>query len=212
MTPFIIGWIIAIVAFISIEAATIQLVSIWFMGGALAGMIAAMCGLGFVWQFGLFVVVSAATLMLQLYGFIAVPDGPLMFTTALFLLTFKWFSENRRRAWLWMGIAMALMAYSKYHGALVVLFALAANPRQLLRPALYSSGAVALLLLVPVVGVTYEFNRYVGGHDNPVTNALAKPGLWLQNFTTNEPDDSMLEVAIRAMELVIPEQKGKDEW
>ena len=65
---------------------------------------------------------------------------------------------------------------------------------------------------VPVVGVTYEFNRYVGGHDNPVTNALAKPGLWLQNFTTNEPDDSMLEVAIRAMELVIPEQKGKDEW
>ena len=86
----------------------------------------------------LFVVVSAATLMLQLYGFIAVPDGPLMFTTALFLLTFKWFSENRRRAWLWMGIAMALMAYSKYHGALVVLFALAANPRQLLRPALYS--------------------------------------------------------------------------
>ena len=69
-----------------------------------------------------------------------------------------------------------------------------------------------LLLLVPVVGVTYEFNRYVGGHDNPVTNALAKPGLWLQNFTTNEPDDSMLEVAIRAMELVIPEQKGKDKW
>ena len=69
-----------------------------------------------------------------------------------------------------------------------------------------------LLLLVPVVGVTYEFNRYVGGHDNPVTNALAKPGLWLQNFTTNEPDDSMLEVAIRAMELVIPEQKDKDKW
>ena len=57
MTLFILGWIIAIVAFIGIEAATIQLVSIWFMGGALAGMIAAMCGLGFAWQFGLFVVV-----------------------------------------------------------------------------------------------------------------------------------------------------------
>ena len=62
MTPFIIGWIIAIVAFIGIEAATIQLVSIWFMGGALTGMIAAMCGLGFVWQFGLFVTVSALLL------------------------------------------------------------------------------------------------------------------------------------------------------
>ena len=42
----------------------------------------------------LFVVVSAATLMFQLYGFIAVPDGPLMFTAALFLLTFKWFPKT----------------------------------------------------------------------------------------------------------------------
>ena len=124
----------------------------------------------------LFVVVSAATLMLQLYGFIAVPDGPLMFTTALFLLTFKWFSENRRRAWLWMGIAMALMAYSKYHGALVVLFALAANPRQLLRPALYSSGAVALLLLVPHLVWQYEhdwasFASHLSGR-----NSVFRPG------------------------------------
>ena len=94
----------------------------------------------------LFVVVSAATLMLQLYGFIAVPDGPLMLTAALFLLTFKRFTEGRRMAWLWMGVAMALMAYSKYHGALVVLFALAATPpRVFLRPTLYLSGAVALL-------------------------------------------------------------------
>ena len=69
-----------------------------------------------------------------------------------------------------------------------------------------------LLLLIPIVGVTYEFNRYVGGHDNKVTRFLSRPGLWLQNFTTNEPDDSMLEVAIRALELVIPEEKGKDAW
>ena len=69
-----------------------------------------------------------------------------------------------------------------------------------------------LLLLIPIIGVTYEFNRYVGGHDNCVTRTLAKPGLWLQNYTTNEPDDSMLEVAIRALELVIPEEKGKDAW
>ena len=67
--------------------------------------------------------------------------------------------------------------------------------------------ALHLLLLIPIVGVTYEFNRYVGGHDNKVTRFLARPGLWLQNFTTNEPDDSMLEVAIRALELVIPEEK-----
>ncbi len=72
--------------------------------------------------------------------------------------------------------------------------------------------AMHLLLLVPIISVAYEFNRYVGGHDNPVTRFLSRPGLWLQNFTTNEPDDSMLEVAIRAIELVIPEEKGKDAW
>ena len=71
---------------------------------------------------------------------------------------------------------------------------------------------IQLLLLPLVVGITYEFNRYVGGHDNPVTNFLAKPGLWMQNFTTYEPDDSMIEVAIEAMKRVIPEEKGKDAW
>ena len=132
----------------------------------------------------LFVVVSAATLMLQLYSFIAVPDGPLMFTTALFLLTFKWFSENRRRAWLWMGIAMALMAYSKYHGALVVLFALAANPRQLLRPALYSSGAVALLLLVPHLVWQYEHDWASFAYHLSGRNSVFRPG-YVVEFLAN---------------------------
>lgn len=71
---------------------------------------------------------------------------------------------------------------------------------------------VHLLLLVPVVGITYEFNRYVGGHDNPLTRFLSKPGLWMQNFTTFEPDDSMLEVAIEALKLVLPDEKGADKW
>ena len=37
-------------------------------------------------------------------------------------------------------------------------------------------------------------------------------GMWMQNFTTNEPDDSMIECAIRSLELVLPSEKGKDEW
>ena len=69
-----------------------------------------------------------------------------------------------------------------------------------------------LLLLVPVVGLTYEFNRFVGRHDNAFTRALSAPGMWLQNFTTFEPDDFMLEVAIEALTLVLPEEKGKDKW
>lgn len=72
--------------------------------------------------------------------------------------------------------------------------------------------AVHMLLLVPVVGITYEFNRYVGGHNNAVTRFLSKPGLWMQNFTTFEPDDSMLEVAIEALKLVLPDEKGADKW
>ena len=71
---------------------------------------------------------------------------------------------------------------------------------------------VKLLLLVPVVGITYEFNRAVGANDNKLTRILSAPGMWMQNFTTNEPDDSMLEVAIEAMKLVLPEEKGKDKW
>ena len=71
---------------------------------------------------------------------------------------------------------------------------------------------VKLLLLIPVVGVTYEFNRFVGRHDNMVTRVLSAPGMWLQNFTTNEPDDSMLEVAIEALKLVLPDEEGSDTW
>ncbi|MBR3641496.1 MAG: DUF1385 domain-containing protein [Oscillibacter sp.] len=69
-----------------------------------------------------------------------------------------------------------------------------------------------LLLLPLVVGITYEFNRWVGRHDNALTRALSAPGMWMQNFTTNEPDDGMIEVAIRSLELVLPDEQGKDEW
>lgn len=69
-----------------------------------------------------------------------------------------------------------------------------------------------LALLPLVVGISYEINRYVGRHDNHLTRVLTAPGLWLQNFTTNEPDDSMIEVGIRALKLVLPEEKGKDAW
>ena len=73
---------------------------------------------------------------------------------------------------------------------------------------------VHLLLLPLIVGVTYEFNRWVGRHvqDSGLAKVLTAPGMWLQNFTTNEPDDGMIEVAIRSLELVLPSEKGKDEW
>ena len=71
---------------------------------------------------------------------------------------------------------------------------------------------IHLLMLPAIVGVSYEFNRYVGRHDNSVTRVLVAPGLWLQNFTTFEPDDFMIEVGIKALELVLPEKQGEDAW
>ena len=69
-----------------------------------------------------------------------------------------------------------------------------------------------LALLPIVVGITYEINRWAGKHDTPFTRILTAPGMWMQNFTTNEPDDSMIEVAIRAVEAVLPEEEGADRW
>ena len=72
--------------------------------------------------------------------------------------------------------------------------------------------AFKLLLLPIVVGITYEINRWCGRKDNWLTRALSAPGMWMQNFTTNEPDDSMIEVAITAVQAVLPEEEGADRW
>ena len=71
---------------------------------------------------------------------------------------------------------------------------------------------VRLALLPAVVAVSYEITRFVGRHDNWFTRILTAPGLWMQNFTTQEPDDSMIEVGIESVKLVIPENEGEDLW
>ncbi len=69
-----------------------------------------------------------------------------------------------------------------------------------------------LLLLPVVVAFSYEVNRWVGRHDNMLTRILTAPGMWFQHFTTNEPDDSMIEVGIAALQAVLPEKAGSDRW
>ena len=71
---------------------------------------------------------------------------------------------------------------------------------------------VHLALLPVVVGITWELNRYVGGHDNLICRAVRRPGMAIQRWTTFEPDDSMIEVGITALKLVLPEVKGEDAW
>lgn len=72
--------------------------------------------------------------------------------------------------------------------------------------------AFKLLLLPLVVSIAYEINRWAGRHDNALTRIMTAPGMWFQNFTTNEPDDSMIEVAISAVKAVLPEEEGADQW
>ena len=102
-------------------------------------------------------------------------------------------------SFLFVVIVLAILIYS-------VLFSLVTPPNVLVRVLLQ-------LVLIPViVGIAYEINRYVGRHDNAVTRLATAPGLWMQNFTTFEPDDSMIEVGIEALKQVLPEVEGADRW
>ncbi len=71
---------------------------------------------------------------------------------------------------------------------------------------------VIRLLLIPVIaGVSYEFIRLAGRYENWFVNILSLPGLWMQNLTTKEPDDDMIEVAIASVEAVFDWKKWQKE-
>ncbi len=65
--------------------------------------------------------------------------------------------------------------------------------------------AIKLLILPLITGISYEFIRYAGKHDNLLVRILAAPGLWMQRLTTKEPDEAMIEVALASFKAVIDE-------
>lgn len=72
--------------------------------------------------------------------------------------------------------------------------------------------ALVKLALIPIiVGVGYELIKFAGRHDNVLTRIISLPGVWLQHLTVFEPDDGMIECAIKAVERVIPDD-GSDNW
>lgn len=71
---------------------------------------------------------------------------------------------------------------------------------------------IKLLLLPVVAGLAYEVIQLAGRYDNILTRIVSAPGLWLQRFTTFEPDDSQLEVALCALKAVLPDDLEKDRW
>ena len=69
------------------------------------------------------------------------------------------------------------------------------------------------LLLLPVVaGISYEIIRWAGKSKSKLVCLISRPGMWLQNITTREPDDSQLEVAIESMKAVLTDNKEDDKW
>ena len=68
-----------------------------------------------------------------------------------------------------------------------------------------------VILLPLVAGISYEIIRFAGSCDNPLVAMLMKPGLWLQYMTTREPSDDQIEVAVRALEAVRPEEETREE-
>ena len=73
--------------------------------------------------------------------------------------------------------------------------------------------SLSRIALMPVVaGISYEVLKFTGRHDNKCTMIMRAPGMWLQKITTNEPDDSQLEVALESLKLVLTDDPAEDEW
>lgn len=89
-------------------------------------------------------------------------------------------------------------------GVIVSMFIRVDNP--LLRT------GIKLLTIPLVVGIGYELIKLAGRKTNWFTRVISAPGMWLQHITTKEPDDGMIECAIRALEVVIPEDPDADNW
>jgi len=88
----------------------------------------------------------------------------------------------------------------------IVVFSLITTENTLVRLGLH------LLLLPVIVSVSYELIKLAGRYDNAFTRIISAPGKALQKLTTAEPDDEMLEIAIAALKLVLPEKEGSDAW
>lgn len=105
----------------------------------------------------LFYAIALSIAVLQISGFVAVPDIPLIFFTALFFWFYKRFLNNNGLLnAILLGTSIALLFYSKYHAVLIVLFTLLSNLRLLRKPQTYVAALVALALFAPHLWWQYE--------------------------------------------------------
>lgn len=98
----------------------------------------------------LFYAICCSIAIVQIGGIIAVPDLPLLFFTALFFCTYKRYEKERSVSLaIVLGLVIALMLYSKYHGVLIVLFTLLSNLSLFKRKEIYITGIVTILFFLP---------------------------------------------------------------
>src|SRR5436190_2088480 len=107
----------------------------------------------------LFYAITLSIAALQLACFIAVPDIPLIFFTALFFFCYKKFAVKQSLSnSLLLAVSIALLFYTKYHAVLIVLFTLLSNIKLFAKPQLYLSGFIALVLFAPHLFWQWEHN------------------------------------------------------
>ena len=107
----------------------------------------------------LFYAICLSAPVLQIAGFMAVPDIPLIFFTSLFFLFYSYFIKNPSLSRsILLGIAIACLMYSKYHGVLVVFFTLLSNIRLFKHYGIYIAGITALLFFSPHLLWQYGHN------------------------------------------------------
>lgn len=97
-----------------------------------------------------YILVCAATLLINVYSFITTPDAPLLFFSSLFLLTYKHFLNRRSLGnSLLMALCITGMFYSKYHGILLILLVVLSNPRILINRYFWLTVLLTTLLFLP---------------------------------------------------------------
>ena len=98
----------------------------------------------------LYYAILGSMALAQVGGFIAVPDGPMLFFTALFFLVYRKFIQQPGLLYsMLLGVIAAALLYSKYHGVLIIIFVLLSNPKLLKSYPIWLAGSVALLLFAP---------------------------------------------------------------
>jgi len=107
----------------------------------------------------LFYIIALSLAILQISGFEAVPDIPLIFFTALFFLCYKkFFDKQSGLNTLLLGLSIALLFYTKYHAVLIVVFTLLSNIKLFTKPKLYIAGILTFCLFIPHLLWQWEHN------------------------------------------------------